>query len=125
MAGAARQGGPARVRHLWCASRSGQFDAQGGAPYGSSLALPPQTRRQTSTCGSENACDEALPFRARERAHGGVSYVTNMPEWAFSSIWSWVQAPRQVGVFSPVRRRLMRSIMAMWIIASERVGSAS
>ncbi|GAA4830351.1 hypothetical protein GCM10023235_00380 [Kitasatospora terrestris] len=35
------------------------------------------------------------------------------------------QVPRQVGVVSPVSRRVMRLIMATWTMASERAGSAS
>jgi hypothetical protein len=37
----------------------------------------------------------------------------------------WVVGSRQEMVFSPVRRRAMRSVMAMWIMASERAGRVS
>lgn len=42
-------------------------------------------------------------------------------------IWClvWVVGSRQEMVFSPVRRRVMRSVMAMLITASERVGRVS
>lgn len=37
----------------------------------------------------------------------------------------WCVGLRQEMVFSPVRRRAMRSVIAMWMMASERVGRVS
>ncbi|MFF7987953.1 hypothetical protein ACFZDK_54640 [Streptomyces sp. NPDC007901] len=51
-----------------------------------------------------------------------------LPERAFCPgevVWFGVQVSRQFGVDSPVSRRLMRSIIATWIMASDRWGWVS
>ncbi len=70
---------------------------------------------QISSVDSENGLlhRRALRGRSRPMFHPVIGCFTALV------------GSRQEIVFSPVRRRAMRSVMAMWITASERLGRVS
>jgi hypothetical protein len=74
------------------------------------------------------ASDTERPGRSSVSAPQGDQVAVAAAYRAFHpavSVWFRVQIPCQVGVFSPVRRRVMRSVMAMWIMAVELAGRVS